>query len=115
MSLGIPGTSMDASLGGGGSVSCFTVACPPVFLPSLDGGAGDLGSFRGLAAEATCPPRPESTLPAPRAARPATVAPAPSKMKPRRPTAVPRDDPASLDLTTGDDAASGPSAALSGA
>src|ERR671933_163056 len=111
MSLGIPGTSIEASLGGGGSVWCLTaISCPPSFLSCFGGCLEDLGSFKGLGADATCPPRPASTLPAPRAARPAAAAVPPSTRKLRRSTAIPPSEYASLDLTAGDQGPDGPAA-----
>src|SRR5829696_4398214 len=115
MRSGIPGTSMDASSGGGGRVSCLATFCaPPSFPPSLlppppcaGLAAGDSGRFSGLGSEDAWAPRPARTRPTPSAARPATTAPPPSSRKPPRPTAVPPDEYAPLDLTTGDDGSSG--------
>src|SRR5829696_1690326 len=113
MSFGIPGTSIDAS-SGGGSVSCLTAFCAPPSLPPSSllsppcaGLAGDSGRFSGLGSEDAWAPRPASARPTPSAVRPATAAPPPSRRKPRRPTAVPSDEYASLDLRTGDDGSPG--------
>src|SRR5215211_1888860 len=111
MSFGIPGTSMEASAGGFGSVSWVT-ALPVPFWASLPfpaccfvSGASGRFSFLGLAAFCAVPP--PSRRPTPAAASPATTAPPLSSRKPPRPTAIPPSGPTSLDLMTGEVAVPG--------
>src|SRR5919112_6739420 len=114
MSLGIPGTSMEASAGGFGRVSCVTAlpffASSPLPADFLLLDAFGKFSFLGLATVLEDPPA--SRRPTPAAASPATAAPPPSRRKPPRPTDNAPSGPASRDLIAGEAALPGAPACI---